>query len=328
MKNLCIYVILLCLFFASCGGKEQSIYPPAQVADLSSVMRDWSEMDSVAHADSLDAYRPEITAFMQTLTSDSITTGVISAWSRSLAVARFTPAVDSVFPSREPLRRQLGHILGRAEDLGIDFQRRRYAAVVWGRMESVLFVDSVMLIALNHYLGPEYDGYGRWPVYRRNDKKPERLPYDLAEALTATAYPYKASGEDATLLSRMLYEGALISIVMELVPDASEAMALGYSQEDFDWIKANESDIWDKIVAEKLLYDTSESVADRFIKPSPAVRCDDAVFPGRIGRYIGYRLVRSRGDWKDFRELWQNVDMSGIPTVEVAKNIMRGGLHR
>lgn len=328
MKNICTLVILLCLFFASCGGKEQSSYPPAQVADLSSVMRDWSAMDSVAHDDSLEVYRPEITAFMKTLTNDSITSEVISDWSRSLAVARFTPAVDSVFPSRESLRWQLGHILGRAGNLGLDFPRRRYATVVWGRMESVLFVDSVMLIALNHYLGPEYEGYGRWPVYRRNDKKPERLPYDLAEALTATAYPYTASGEDATLLSRMLYEGALISIVMELVPDASEAMALGYSQEDFDWLKANESDIWDRIVAEKLLYDTSDAVADRFIKPSPAVRCGDAVFPGRIGRYIGYRLFQARGDWKDYRELWQNAGMSGIPTVEVAEIIMRGGLHR
>lgn len=321
-------IILLCLFFASCGGKETGSYPSAQIADVSSLMRDWSEMDSVAQADSMARYRSEIMAFMRTLTDIEITPEVIDDWSGSLAVARFTPDVDSVFPSREPLRQQLGHILGRAGDLGLDFPRRRYAAVVWGRMESVLFVDSVMLIALNHYLGPEYEGYGRWPVYRRNDKKPERLPYDLAEALTATAYPYTASGEDATLLSRMLYEGALISIVMELVPEASEAMALGYSQEDFDWIKANEADIWERIVAEKLLYDTSEAVGDRFIKPSPAVRCGDVVFPGRIGRYIGYRLVQARGDWKDFRELWQNAGMSGIPTVEAAKNIIRGGLHR
>lgn len=289
-------VCILFVLVTSCSGKEQHSYPPAEVADLSSLMYRWTAMDSADRADSLAKYLPETMAFMQTLTDVEITPEIIGNWASSLAVARFTPPVDSVFPSREPLREVLGNILGAAKEQKLDLPHRRYAAVVWGRRESVLFVDSVMLIALNHYLGPEFEGYSRWPVYRRMDKSPARLPYDIAESLVGTSYPYKADAADATLLSRMLYHGALAYAVMQLVPDADEAVALGYNAEDYQWIKANENDIWSRIVAEKLLYDTSEAVGDRFVLPSPAVRCGEAMFPGRIGRYIGYRIVEAYMD--------------------------------
>ena len=96
-------ILLLCLVCSSCGGKDKIEYQPADVADLSTLMREWKNLDAESQSDSMARYRPEIMAFMSTITDVDITPEVIDNWSRSVAVARGTPAVDSVFPTREPI---------------------------------------------------------------------------------------------------------------------------------------------------------------------------------------------------------------------------------
>lgn len=150
-----------------------------------------------------------------------------------------------------------------------------------------------MLIALNHFLGPEFSGYSRWPVYRRVEKSPANLPYALSEALIATRYPYEATPEQATLLSRMLYEGALAKAKLATVPGATVEGVLGYNKSDYAALADSEDELWRQIVAAGLLYDTSVMTSERLNAPSPAVTVLPSVWPPRVGRYIGYRIVDS-----------------------------------
>lgn len=210
-----------------------------------------------------------------------------------MPVRVFTPDVDSVFPTLEPMRANLGYILGRAAADSLALPQRRYAAVVYGRTESILFKDSVMFIALNHYLGEDYPGYSHWPAYMRSQKAPERLSYDMAEALVATQYPYVAVGQDATVLSRLLYEGVITYAKMQLVEDADLKAALGYDENELKWLDENEAALWRDVVAKRLLYDTSTSTAEKLVAPSPQVRELQPAAPGRVGRYLGYRIVEA-----------------------------------
>ncbi len=285
---------ILMILMASCRDTG-SVHSEdgAPVANLVRVIDEYHSLDSAARMDTLSLYRPEITALMKTLSEDSLSDNMVDAWSSSLAVEKFTPVVDSIFPSIEPLSGALGNILKRSEENNLELPHRKYAAVVYGRPESILFVDSVMLIALNHFLGADFEGYSHWPVYRRLDKTPENLPYSIAEALVGTSYPYRASGADATLLSRMLYEGALATAKMKLVKDAKLSAVLGYNARDMEWLEKNESEIWRELVSKKLLYDNSELTADRFIAPAPAIRDMGTQWPGRVGRFIGYRIVQA-----------------------------------
>ncbi len=293
IKWLIFAVAVTALFSCSRSGKTDNAVPEP-VAPLWSVMRDYNSYEPTLRDSVFVVYEPEFKAFMKTVSDDSLSEVLVSAWSASLPVEIFTPAVDSVYPSVEDIEWLLGNILGRASDAGIEFPRRRYAAVVYGRPESILFVDSVMLIALNHYLGVDYPGYSHWPVYRRLSKTPQNLPYDIAEALVATSYPYTAEGEDATLLSGMLYQGALVAAKMELVgSEANLAEALGYSTAELERLEGMESEIWRTIVGEKMLYDTSESMADRMLSTAPAVRVSGNMWPPRVGRFIGYKIIKA-----------------------------------
>ncbi len=280
---------------ASCGGHEtgSEVYPPVHVADIYRAMDEYRDADSTRRTEIAATDTAELAAFFSVVAGEAPSPDVLEVWSHSLPVAVFTPAVDSVFADTDTLARAIGTITGRAAARGLNIPERRYAAVVYGRRQAILFVDSVMLIALNHYLGQEYEGYSHWPVYMRFSKAPQYMPYDIAEALVATEYPY-AGGDNATALARMLYEGALIAAKLELVGcDAEPMYALGYRPEQYRFLTDEEASLWNTAVGHRLIFDTSATTASQLVDPAPATRLLDERAPGRAGRYLGWRIVES-----------------------------------
>lgn len=267
---------------ASCS---RSRVEPQEVAPV------WEWFATRQPADTVPgAMAPEVAAFMKVLGADTSAESV-ERWWASAAVRVFSPDVDSVFHSRESLESALGGIVHRAAAEGVKLPASRFAAVVWGRPESIVFCDSVMLVALNHYLGADYPGYSHVETYLRRLKTPERLPVDMAEAIVATAYPY-TSDDVAAVLSRLLYEGALVEAVARLA-DVEPAQAMGYTADEYAWLEQHETELWQSLVAGELLYSTLPSDAVRLVSPAPSTSILDSGAPGRAGRFLGHRIVRS-----------------------------------
>ena len=99
--------------------------------------------------------------------------------------------------------------------------------------------------------------------------------------------------ERHTVLSRMLYSGAIAMGRLLSVDGATEAASLGYSPEQFEWLLEHEAELWRTLVAKQLVYDTDPQTADRLVSPAPATPLLSIYSPGRVGRFIGYRMVRS-----------------------------------
>ncbi len=281
------FLILLLTVGQSCSKIDIA---PTPIVNLYDPMSRYDSMGTAQRREFIEKDSLCIGAMLKLYDINEVSDTALEAWSKSAAVRIFTPAVDSIFPDLSQLEVSLGTILYNAEANGLDFPTRKYAAVVWGSRKSMAFVDSVMLIALNHYLGTDYPGYRSWPEYQRYAKTPENLPYDLAEALTAVAYPY-VPGKDPTALSRMLYEGALMHAKIKLVPQATLAGAMGYTAQQMDWFHANMRSVWNRLVENKLLYTSSAETIDRLIGPAPSTTPIGQEVPGRAGRYIGYRII-------------------------------------
>ncbi|MDE6270129.1 MAG: hypothetical protein K2M12_04650 [Muribaculaceae bacterium] len=286
VRKLILASILLAATACSRHGSDRPVAEPRAVAPLYGYFAGYEPGAVVP-----DSLRPAMAAFMAVLGQPELSDSAIAAWAASAQVRVFTPDVDSVFPTLEPVERSLGGVLARAAAEDIDFPHRSYAAVVWGRPQSIVFADSVMLIALNHYLGADYPGYASLPAYARSVKTPTHLAQDIAEALTATAYPRVAEA-DATVLSRLLYEGALAEARVRLC-GISDAEALDYDAETYDELLAHEAEIWQLLVGRGLLYSTLPSDADRLVAPAPATAVLASNLPGRVGRFLGLRIVRS-----------------------------------
>ena len=239
----------------SCSGDKEDDREQ-KIVRLDRLTHEYPKMDAARRSSVRDSFGTELTALVRVMgLGDRASDEVILAWADTQPVKIFSPLVDKEFPNLDELEKALGKIIGNAEESGLKIPHYSYATVVWGKPKSIIFADSVVLIALNHYLGPENPAYANWPEYIRNQKRRELLPYDITEAIVATNYPYQPADarpaaakpavvtdpddqstaddipdfepvSDGTLLNRLLYEGALAYAKTQLVPDADVTLAL------------------------------------------------------------------------------------------------------
>lgn len=286
------YIVILLLSVMVYGCKQSQDAEPYPVLRVDKVLAGVADADSARYVAAIDSVRPEINAMMSVLGYPSPDWQMLTAWSESAVVRVFQPDVDSVYANVDGLEREIGHIMREAARQGIALPHMHFAAVVWGSQRPIVRVDSIVLIALNHYLGAQYPGYEGFNALKRSEKIPDMLPYDLSAVLCATQYPMSTKSAP-TLLSWMLYEGALAYGRMLLVPDASEARALGFTDEQLRLLTDNEKALWQEMALKKLFYETDPMVIDRYLTAAPNTPLLQGQAPGRVGRYIGYIIVKS-----------------------------------
>lgn len=321
-----LLVALTTATLVSCSDDSKTPDRVQKIARLDRMTYAYPKMDAARRSSLRDSLAPELSALVKVMELDSTANDeAILAWSDTQPVKIFSPLVDKAFPTLDSLEHTLGGIVGNAGDNGLKIPRYRFATVVWGKPKSIVFADSVALIALNHYLGSDSPAYANWPLYIRQQKRPELLPYDIAEAMVATAYPYKPSDAhkakprqevetdpydestaddipdmviepDGMLLNRMLYEGALVYAKTRLVPDADVTLALGFTPEQMRDVVANEEFAWNKIVSGKMLYSTDPELHDRLFNLLPNSAPISPQAPGRALRYIALQIVRAYVD--------------------------------
>jgi hypothetical protein len=129
-------------------------------------------------------------------------------------------------------------------------------------------------------------------------KRRELIAPMTLEAVIATRYPYRWSS-DATLTSRMVYDGALTLATAQLLADGETTedellcMLLGWTTEQWQWAKANEGEAWKAMIDRDMVYSVDRTLADRMTKPSPVTAVLHPEAPGRMGTYIGVQIARS-----------------------------------
>lgn len=252
-------------------------------------------LDTAASANTrelTDSFTPALQA-MAPLFGQQSPGDVMEAYRSSDAQQVFAPDIASRLGSLDRTEAQLGIM---RQEMASELPSVRFPARIFGiatpYRQSVMVCDSVIIIGLNHYLGPDYPGYASFEGYIRSQKTVSRIAADVAEALIATTYPYAAT-DNPTVLSRLLYEGALMNAVATALPSETPAELLGYDDSEIDWVTQNESAIWQHLVSTDLLFSTDPATADRLVRPAPSTPAVNPAAPGRVGRFIGMRIVRS-----------------------------------
>ncbi|NND51481.1 MAG: gliding motility lipoprotein GldB [Flavobacteriaceae bacterium] len=157
----------------------------------------------------------------------------------------------------------------------------------------VIATDSIVLLALDNYLGSEHKFYDGIQQYLKLNFRKEMLVSDMAEAY-ASNYIYQSNSR--TFLDDMIYSGKLLYFKDVIIPFKSDAIKIGYREDQLEWAQANESYIWRYFVEKELLYSTDPKLAARFINPAPFSKFNlelDRESPGRLGQYIGWQIVRA-----------------------------------
>lgn len=156
-----------------------------------------------------------------------------------------------------------------------------------------IVTDSLVLIALDNFLGSEHVFYQNIPKYLAEKMEKQQIVSDIADGY-ATNYVFQTNRK--TLLDEMIYFGKLLYFKDLIIPFKSDADKIGYSEAQIKWSEANESQIWSYFIEKELLYSTDNTLPNRFIADAPFSKFYlelDNESPGRIGQYIGWQIVKA-----------------------------------
>lgn len=157
----------------------------------------------------------------------------------------------------------------------------------------VILADSMLIIALDTYLGSEHPFYLGIDKYVSKEMKASQIGPNVAEAF---AQQYVKPPRSANFLSQIIYYGKQLYLKDLWIPNTSDAEKIGYTEEEFTWAEENELYMWRYFIENEMLYSTNSKLGARFINPGPFSKFYleiDNESPGMLGRYLGWKIVRA-----------------------------------
>lgn len=156
----------------------------------------------------------------------------------------------------------------------------------------VLYVDNEIIINLDWYLGRDYKYYKdyRIPQYIREECERKYLALDCFRR--ALAYWHLPPKTPVTLLDYMIEEGKIVYFTELMFPKTPVADVIGYSDEKFAWAQKYQADVWNYLIENDLLFSKDEDPIRRLVQEAPFSN-PFKNSPGRIGAFIGWRIIVS-----------------------------------
>lgn len=285
MRILLTLLVISVVALSGCGRRDR-----IEICRLDRVARQAAE--GGVSADSLRKMSGGVRSLMIVTGQDSVDEEAFLAWYGASEFSKvFGPDVDAMLPD---LLKQEQEFAAARKILSeclpeVEFPSEIYGVITPYR-QSVVTVDTVMIIGLNHYLGADYEGYESFGPERKQ-KTPERMTVEAVGAMVMGQFPFRS--DDGTLLQMMLYDGAVIAAVSKALPDKDIAALLGIDDEAANRLRKDEREVWRALAEKGLLFSTDGSVNARLLM---AADNSDRLYPGcpgRAVRYIGWRIVES-----------------------------------
>lgn len=153
---------------------------------------------------------------------------------------------------------------------------------------SIITTDSIISISLDNYMGKDYDGYKNiFYNYQLPKRDRSRIIPDVFRAWIYAKHPNQAKN----LIEGMIYEGAVIIAIENIVENYNAGNIIGYNNEEIKWCENNEKYIWDAIIKSNHLYSSDNLIYSKYMNEAPFCSALSNNTPAEIGKWIGYKIV-------------------------------------
>lgn len=161
-----------------------------------------------------------------------------------------------------------------------------------GLNQSVVVSNDLISVSLDKYLGSDYKLYDNTVYsYERAHMKRGNIVRDYLAGWYYSQFPF--NGIQDRVLDNMIYQGKLCFLYSLLFPHADNRTIMDYSEKEMDLAMKNEKKIWAALVADNKLYDTDQLYSSRLINEAPFTLFGVGNVPGRVGCWIGLKIIKS-----------------------------------
>lgn len=163
---------------------------------------------------------------------------------------------------------------------GLDFQH------------PVVFLDSMMLIALDMYLNPGYEHYDKLGIPRYISRRftEKNIARDATEA---TIVNYVSAPSSDKLISEMIAEGKKLFAISQVSPNIPENTVINYTEEQYEWCENHERELWAFMLKNELLFSSDAKYKQEYLLEAPSTPEFGDEAPARLGQYLGWQIVKA-----------------------------------
>ncbi|MFM8962537.1 MAG: hypothetical protein ACKOGD_01685, partial [Sphingomonadales bacterium] len=214
------------------------------------------------------AYRPIFKATTQIQASKKATPEIIAAFKR----------FHYFFPTYT-LPKQLIYFIGPLETYG-----------------NVVTKDG-LAIGLQLYMGAASSWYYSeqintiYPTYISRHFAPEYIVVNSVQNILNDYDPLVINGKQ--LIEQMIEIGKRQYILSQCLPNVSDTLLLGYTSNQLKAIEESQGDIWTFLSSQNRLFSVDPSLTTAILTEAPYNDYFGEDIPGNVGKYIGYRIVKS-----------------------------------
>lgn len=167
----------------------------------------------------------------------------------------------------------------------------RLAMHVSGFKENIIYLDTLISISGDKYMGSDYKNYQQFFSAReRFGMKSKAIARDLLKAWIIGGQVVK-SEKNETLLSAMIYEGKVLFLLSKLLPHYGREDIGLFMTADIEQFADNKKLIWNNIVKNRTLFSTDRMLISEFIDENPRSLPMAGKTPPQTGAMIGWEIV-------------------------------------
>ena len=188
------------------------------------------------------------------------------------------------------------------------FARIRYIFPDWeipvlylfvsGFQSAIYFTEDGLAVGADMYLGSDYPYYRQVVYqYQLQTMRKECIPVDVVSAWLFSHIPYTSAKN--RLLDQMIYRGKVMYLLACIFDRLPGYEVMGYTKEQWDWCDYHERAIWHRMMDKRDLFKTEQRVLSSYLNDGPFTSEISQESPGRVGTWIGWRIVESYMEHND-----------------------------
>ena len=211
---------------------------------------------------------------------------------RDTAVQRLYTDALKIYSDMSDIERDLTTAFRRARYFLPQFATPNVYCHVSGLNQSLIIDETFISLSIDNYLGADYPLYKHIGIYKyqRPNMRREKVASDYITAWLSSEFSTNLANN---LLTDIIHRGKILYTVSVLLPETPEHGIMGYSKEQWDWVKNNETSMWNSLIYTKDLYTTNMITKNKYINDGPFTLPFTQESPGRAGVYIGWQIVES-----------------------------------
>lgn len=221
--------------------------------------------------------------------------------------------VQETFGELKPLEVSFARAFEEIRKLYPGFTPPRIVAGFSGLRNDLVVSDSLVVISLESFIGPKALYRPDQPEYMLRRFAPEYIVPNVIRFLSNQFNKVDFTRDSFT--ADMIFFGKSLEFSRAVLPHVEDSLIIGYTNREMQNAYEHQEVIWAHIIDRELLNSENPAVNGKYFGERPYVGEISGDCPGRIGQWLGWRIVelyRMKNPKVTLRELMQNEDAEAI----------------